>query len=82
MQRSFSARLEALERLSRRHPQLPARYWDAFDRAFDLEARGVSVEAWPDAELDAYCENSCLFHPELATMSDAELEARYAEAAH
>jgi hypothetical protein len=41
-------------------------------RAYVLVERGIPPEAWPDAELNAYCET---LPPEIRALSDEELEA-------
>jgi len=50
----------------------------ALQRAYLLLKRGVPPEAWPMAELEAYCDQ----HPELERLTDAELEALVEAAPH
>jgi hypothetical protein len=45
------------------------------ERAYRLAERGTPPEAWPDAELESYCDELYKTWPELRTMSDAELDA-------
>lgn len=71
MQRSFKNRLEALERA--RWARLTP-----LERALELVEQDVPPAQWPDAELNAFCEDSYRDWPELRTMSDEELE-RYAQ---
>jgi hypothetical protein len=63
MPKSKDARLAALEQLR----------WERLtplQRAYELVARGVPVETWPDAELNAFCDE----RPEFARLTDAELD--------
>mgnify|MGYP003374889718 CR=1 FL=1 len=39
-------------------------------RAYELIERGAPVEAWPEAELNAFCDE----RPEFARLTDAELD--------
>ena len=59
MQRSYRARMEALE------AALPP-----LARAERLVERGVPPERWPDEELNAYCDQ----FPEMQALSSEELE--------
>lgn len=45
------------------------------ERAYRLVERGTPPEAWPDAELNAYCDDLYREWPELRTMIDEELDA-------
>lgn len=62
--KSFSTRLEALERAR----------WERLtplERAYELIERSAPPEQWPDDVLDAYCEAHCTH---LECLSDEQLE--------
>lgn len=59
MQRSVRSRLDALEA-----------GLDALSRAYLLLQRGIPPEQWPDAGLNAFCDE----RPEMGRLSDAQLE--------
>lgn len=61
--RSFASRMADLERAQRAH-------MTPLERAYDLLARHVPPELWPDAELNAFCDE----RPAMNLLTNAELD--------